>query len=52
VEKLYDITEEILKDGKGDTNAIIMGDWNSAVGDESYRSIVGPHGLGRRNHTG
>jgi len=41
VEKLYDTTEEILEeDGKGDTNTIIMGDWNSAVGDESYRNTV------------
>ena len=53
VEELYDINEEILEeDGMGDTNTIIMGDWNSAVGDESYRNIVGPHGLGRRNHRG
>jgi len=42
VEEFYDIFEEILKeDGKGDTNTIIMGDWNSVVGDESYRNIVG-----------
>jgi hypothetical protein len=48
---LYDIIEEILEDdGKGDTNIIIMEDWNSAVGDKSYRNIVGPHGLGRKKH--
>jgi endonuclease/exonuclease/phosphatase family metal-dependent hydrolase len=29
-----------------------MGDWNSVVGDESYRNIAGPHGLGRKNHRG
>ena len=53
VEELYDIIEEILEeDGNGDTNTIIMGDWNSFVGDESYRNIVGPHGLGRKNHRG
>jgi len=51
VEKLYDTTEEILEeDGKGDTNNIILGDWNSVVGDESYRNIVGSHGLGTWNH--
>jgi exonuclease III len=50
VEEFYDIIENILEeDGKGDTNTIIMGDWNSVVGDESYRTIVGPHGLGRKN---
>ena len=37
---------------KGNTNAIIMGDWNSVVGDEPYRNIAGPHGLGRKNHRG
>ena len=29
-----------------------MGDSNSVVGDESYRNIVGPHALGRKNHRG
>ena len=28
------------------------GAWNSVVGIESYRNIVGSHGLGRRNHRG
>ena len=33
VEKLYDTIEEIREeDGKGDTNNIILGDWNSVVG--------------------
>ena len=53
VDELYDKTEEILEeDGKGDTNNIIMGDWNSVVGDESQRKIVGTQGLGRKNHRG
>ena len=53
VEKLYDTIDEILEeDGKGDTNNIILGDWNSVVGDETYRNIVGSQGLGRRNHRG
>jgi len=51
MEELYDIIEEILEeDGKGDTNTIVMEDWNSFVGDESYNNIVGPHGLGRKSH--
>jgi len=50
---LYDRIEEILEeDGKGNTNTIIMWDWNSDVGDESYRNIAGPNGLGRKNHRG
>ena len=49
----YDIIEEILEEArKGDTNIIIMRNWNSVVGDESYRDIAGPHGLGRNNHRG
>ena len=41
VEKLYDTIEEILEeDGKGDTNSIILRDWNSIVGEESYKNIV------------
>jgi len=51
VEELYDIIKEILEeDGKGDTNTIIMGDWNSVVGDESYRNTAGPQSLGRKSH--
>jgi hypothetical protein len=35
------IIEDILEeDGKGETNNIIMGDWNSAVADKSCRNIV------------
>ena len=46
VEELYDIIEEILEeDGKGDTNPIILGEWNSVFGDESCRNILEPHGL-------
>jgi hypothetical protein len=33
---LYNVIEDILeKDGNGETNTIIMGDWNSAVADVS-----------------
>jgi exonuclease III len=53
VEELYGVTKEIIsEDGKGVTRTIIMGTWNSVVGDKSYGSIVGPHALGRRNHRG
>jgi hypothetical protein len=53
VEELYGIIEEILEeDGNCYTNTIIMGELNNIVGDEPYRNIVGPHGLGRKNHRG
>jgi hypothetical protein len=29
-----------------------MGDWKSVVGDEPYRNIVGPHGLGKKKQRG
>ena len=49
---MYAIIEELLEeDGKVDTN-IILGKWNSVVGDEPYRNIIGSHGLGRWNHRG
>jgi hypothetical protein len=53
VEGLYDVIEEILEeDGKCATNTIIMGDWNSVVGDKAHHNTVGPYGLGRRNQRG
>ena len=33
-------------------NAIVMGDFNSIVGEESTDKEVGPFGLGRRNERG
>jgi exonuclease III len=51
VEELYGTIEEILEEnGKSNKNTIIMGGWNSVVGDEPHRNIVGPNGLGRKNH--
>jgi hypothetical protein len=53
VEELHDRIEDILEENeKGDTNIIIMGDWNSDVGDKSNGNICGPYGLGNSNKTG
>ena len=52
VEEMCGIIEILEENGKGNTNTIIMGDWNSVVGVEPFRNIVGPHGLGRKNHRG
>jgi len=50
---MYAITEEILeRDGNDETNTAIMGQWNSLVGDKSYRKTVGTHGLEKRQHRG
>jgi exonuclease III len=49
VEELYGVIEEILEeDGKGNKNTIIMGDWNSVVGDEPCRNIVRPHRIKKK----
>jgi exonuclease III len=48
VEELYDRIEGILKEGEeGDTNTIIMGDWNIFVGDKSNGNICGPIWTGK-----
>jgi hypothetical protein len=48
VTELLDLIEEILAEkGRGETNAIIIDDWNNMVGDKSYRIIFEPHVLGR-----
>jgi hypothetical protein len=45
--KLYGTIGEIVQEeGKRDSNSIGLGEWNSVVGDELYRNIVGSHGLG------
>ncbi|PNF31593.1 hypothetical protein B7P43_G18359, partial [Cryptotermes secundus] len=49
--QVYMPTSE-YEDDEVETNSIILGDWNSTVGDEPYQNIVGSHGLGRRNHRG
>jgi hypothetical protein len=49
VEELCGVIKEIHEDGRGETNTIIIRDWNTVVGDKSYQHAVRPHGLGRRN---
>jgi hypothetical protein len=51
VEELYDKIEKILEDdGKGETNTIILEDYNSVIEDKSYQIFAGPQRSGRRNH--
>ena len=51
--KLYEEISEILhQEGRGQENAIVMGDFNSIMGKESTDKVVGPFGLGRRNERG
>ena len=47
---MYEEISEILhQEGRGQVNAIVMGDFNSIVGEKSTDKVVGPFGLGRKN---
>ncbi|KAI5738445.1 hypothetical protein M8J77_007179 [Diaphorina citri] len=53
VEEIYKQVEEIMNEnGRGQVRSIVMGDWNSVVGEESVGGVVGKHGLGKRNERG
>jgi hypothetical protein len=42
-EKMYnEISEMLLQEGRGQVNAIVMGDFNSIVGEGSTSKVVGP----------
>uniref|UniRef100_A0A8D8U6H3 Craniofacial development protein 2 n=1 Tax=Cacopsylla melanoneura TaxID=428564 RepID=A0A8D8U6H3_9HEMI len=53
VEEIYRQIEEILEEnGRGQIRTIVMGDWNSVVGDENVDGIVGKFGYGKKNDRG
>ena len=53
IEKLHEEISEILhKEGRGQVIVIVMGDFNSIMGEESTDKVVGPFGLGRKNDRG
>ena len=53
VERMYDAIEDIIQEhGKGKIHTVIMGDWNSVVGNGKVGKIVGPYGLGGQNDRG
>ena len=53
IEKLYEEISEILHQaGRCQMKAIVMGDFNSIVGEGSTNKVVGLFGLGKRNERG
>ena len=52
VEEMYDAIEEIINTHGRRGNLIIMGDWNSVIGEGRDGIEVGKYGLGRQNEKG
>lgn len=53
VDAVYKQVEEIIEDnGRGQVRTMIIGDFNSIVGESSYKNVVGKFGLGTRNERG
>jgi exonuclease III len=52
IEEVYEQVEEVLGQVKGKENLIIMGDWNTVVGEAKEGRSVGNFGLGKRNAKG
>ena len=52
IEECCDGLNEAIKDVKGDSNFIVLGDWNAVVGEGAEKGVVDPFGLGERNDRG
>ena len=52
VEQIYDQIEDIIRGQKGNTNVIVIGDFNARVGEGSDGKVIGKYGLGKRNDRG
>ena len=50
---MYDeIREMVHQVGRGQENAIVMGDFNIIMGEGPANNVVGPFGFGKRNEKG
>ena len=45
IEECCDELNEAIKDVKGDSNLIVLGDWNAVVAEGAEKGVVGPFGL-------
>jgi len=52
VERIYEKLNDLIKTVKGEENLTILGDFNTTVGEEKEKNIVGKYGLGIRNPRG
>ena len=52
VELLYEQIECIIDKHKGNSNVIVMGDFNASVGEGTDDKVIGKYGLGERNDRG
>ena len=52
IEQIYEQIENIISKQKGNTNVIVMGDFNASVGEGNDEKVVGKYGLGKRNDRG
>ena len=52
VEEIYNQLNDLIEEEKGNENLIVMGDWNSVIGEGKDGKEVGAFGLGTRNERG
>ena len=52
VEEMYEQLDYLIKAEKGNTNLIVMGDWDCIIGEGQDEKEVGAFGLGTRNERG
>ncbi|XP_050528190.1 craniofacial development protein 2-like [Daktulosphaira vitifoliae] len=46
VEEVYENIDKIIENVKGEENLVVMGDWNTVVGEEKVNNVTGAFGLG------